>query len=704
MHQYGHHKAMHAAELVAANTLIADLRMQLREKERTAPAGTGTGNSAAHGGGNSFALPASVLDAASYVQGVVSNLAQLPTERMDPIERMLQNQAAPSKVGHPRELHGDNIETQLLQAVEAKAVDVAGDAELAEALFFSNNRNHEAGGGGGNNNSSDQQHSMEPDASALALAAALSLDSDEEEVPGGHTIVETRIESGVLSAHAKEQLEHLTLQIGEQQLMIASLQHELNRTSAVADAADARHVLEWESAEARHSLALQEALVSARTDSVAMHTSSEYKLKAEVFKLHEELTAVKQQFIEICGEKHAVERRIIELDSRFSDQQSQGNIRTAAAQIEIATLAQKAAAATSELEQRQTEAAEFRTTSRTELATLTQKLEQMKQEADGLERSLAAAREQRIPPAMIAHATQTDVAAAMVSQETQALPEMTAQAAQTDHLPDEASTSTPTAASPSPTNTPPSSSNNNTDMNTSTAVNFLDLLGHNAPNNEEEQARVATEMNDLRSQLVDQQAVHSAMLDTTAAAAALEKSQCLKQLQTSYQGAIQTLVGNVEEKMNESRRSSTARLQRALQRGTDLVAKKLNARYLSAIQLIFEHVVEISGEAAAQSLAVQAFESEGFKVRVTTDKKRTMHPHANSTAPMTSTPRAVANLKREHANSHDQSHNQSRLNQSALLTPSPTPSPQASPNNNLHLNSMHINASGFVSDVSIISP
>ena len=236
---------------------------------------------------------------------------------------------------------------------------------------------------------------------------------------------------------------------------------------------------------------------------------------------------------------------------------------------------------------------------------------------------------------------------------------------------------------------------------------------------------------DAREQLQAQQETHSKSAAAASTAAEKEKARCLTELQGSYQEAIQKLVASVEKNLADARHGSGQRLQRALKRGTTLVAQRLNDRYMNAIQCIFEHVVDASGESAAQVLAEKAFASQGFKVNVTEVQhttperekprqqaygKRDVSSYGSMSNTSESTPihKHTRNQNLGHTNNRrhgfgrhlfdevaaansgrgggTHTANNSMMNSSALLTPSPTPSPKSSPNERApHSNRANIN-------------
>lgn len=718
VHELGHQTALTAAEVAAANTLIADLHMQIKEQQQAMASGTVMGGSVyaavqqqqqqqqRRSPSRRLANP----NTRENVGGGNNNYNYAGSSSvMDPIERMIK---------HQPDLAEDVDQEQYRSAGAGANAD--GPDAVAEVVVYAS----AAGGGAGgdavdrdglldvNDNDNDEMtqplgaaavavaaaaaaHLPSPpsrSASDTDLAAALELDTSEDELAmptelamGGPPMVAPAAATAALH-EARQQIDTLCHQVDEQAGVIAELQYELDVAVAAAQETAEQHALQLDNATSKLALVEQQGMAEARADSLALYTAAEAKLKAELFKLKEELTAVKQQFIVVCGEKQTVERQSAELGSQCADLQAgkkAAEERAAAHRAQLSVLQVEANVISVDSEQQIAALSD-------QTAAVVLELEQLKAANTMLRTSLADAQAAKDsvpqPPETATQEAQTAPAPAV---------ETSMQESQTAE-PDAAAASTQTEAP--------------TLVSSGTGVGAADFAATTAVASAQTEGEPPC-CADSQEQLHALQAQHEVHLTSAAeasAAAEAEKARCLTELQGSYQEAIQKLVAGVEKNLEEARRGSGQRLERALKRGTTLVAQRLNDRYMNAIQLIFEHVVNASGETAAQSLAEKAFASQGFKVNITEEsppppqqqqQRRQQYGyskrHVGSTTDTTeSTPlhysshrhrgfgrhlldevAAAGNVKDDGRGAS----NRSMLNSSALLTPSPTPSPKSSP-------------------------
>lgn len=333
--ELGHQKALRDAELLAAQTTAADLRAELTELRRYSATQTI----------DNLDEQLALLDAkhAAALKELEEKLA-ITTAKLTAAEA--QHEADLLETSRLRDAQEDPSDDSVgPPSVPAPTNPVA--ALQPHELPLANDVSDET---------ADKVSDINPD-----LAQLLSLETSDDEIVVSGDVAASNLPSegnGVATnlfldeekyGEERTMLNEVQDAIAEKDELISELRAELD----VLAADHRRLLLSVEQARTDAELAQQQAISEARADYNAEMMQLDAQNKATVFQLREELTAVKQQVITVCGEKNKLHRRTVELELAAKELD-------AGHEIELAALAAHATSLQNTIEETKARADELR--------------------------------------------------------------------------------------------------------------------------------------------------------------------------------------------------------------------------------------------------------------------------------------------------------------------------------------------------------
>ena len=477
----------------------------------------------------------------------------------------------------------------------------------------------------------------------------------------------------------------------EQTMLISQLQDENQDYATWVQQSQLAHGAELDEVCQRLNAEHEHALGTLRQELLNETAASEARAKTGRFQLEEELTAVKQQFIQICGEKQACEKRVIDLEFKLKRIEEAHNIECTSLRNQIGTLKAGREFARDEHNRAVAALKKEHTVSADEVTAA---------HAQALKAAVqAAAVAPRAEPRTCKHqfvqatapmrtaATSTHASEALVGprNDVAAAREETARAKEAvANLQREAKLQAE-AMDQARGGFAAQLAAQASEASRLHAEGCAQLAAAQAEHTaavqqvQKDEAQAVHEARQLQAEAEER----AARLEQEAATAQQEhraragddkeaKRTSLAALRDRYRTGIKELLHDIDVHLTQARKDSAHRFQMALKRTVQETGKRINTQYMGALQTLLEFVVEQCGEATAQALATRVFEEQGFSARLTPGQGQARPQKAARGVGAGPGPDEHVPL----------------LETSNLMTPDPSPSPKSSPSSHDHAHAL----------------